>query len=768
MLLHKLFIVSLFSFLFWEGDLYAQTPCSTLGQNPSTAFPVCGTAVFQQDSVPLCVSNNLYVPGCSLPGDTASQYQNRNPFWYKFTCFVAGTLSFVITPNEPDEDYDWQLYDVTGHNPNDVYTDTTLVVTGNWAGTYGPTGADATGVNFIHCASDPSAGAPTFALSPNLIQGHNYLLLVSHFTDTEQGYSLSFGGGTAVITDTLPPHMNSVNRATCDGTRMLLKLNKRMKCSSLAANGSDFLLVPPVAAITNVVGFGCTNGFDMDSVLLTFSSPLPVGNYNLVARNGSDGNTLLDLCNNGVPVGESIPFAVLSPLPVPFDSLRNNKCSSDSLVIELPDLIKCNSVASDASDFFITGTYPVNISAAVPVTCAGGLTRQVIVYFNTPLIQPGDFQIILQVGSDGNTLLSECDTPSVAGSAIPFRILPKPVADFGFPASVCLPDALVNFGNLSSITDGSENAFQYLWNFDDLPSGTNNNSSLKDPVHRYIQTGPFNVNLRVTSNGGCVHDTTILVNTIHPQPLTDFSVSKENACLGDAVYFTDSTDAMDGVTTSWNWDMGDGTIRNTQNVLHIYSTVGNYQVSLYTFNSHGCKSNTRIKSLTVHPYPVVDAGPDRVILEGAVTTIQATATGTGLQYIWTPGLYLQDATVLKPKMVDPKSDILYTLTVTAAGGCETADQVFVDVLKIPRVPNTFSPNNDGINDMWTIQYLDEYPGNHTQVFTRAGQKVFESRGLYKAWNGMYNGKPLPMDTYYYIIEPGSGREPMTGYVTLIK
>ncbi|MFZ1786583.1 MAG: PKD domain-containing protein [Ferruginibacter sp.] len=768
MLRTKLPIFSILLFLVSGSELFGQSACTTLGQNPATAFPVCGTAVFQQDSVPICSSVDLYVPGCSIYGDTLTQYQNKNPFWYKFTCFESGTLNFVIIPNEPDEDYDWQLYDITGHNPDDVYTDTTTIVTGNWAGTYDSTGANATGVNYIQCASDPSAGAPTFALSPNLVQGHNYLLLVSHFSDTQRGYSLSFGGGTAVITDTLPPHMNAVTRATCDGTKMLLKLNKRMRCNSLAPNGSDFVLNPPIATILSATGFGCTNGFDMDSVLLTFSAPLPVGNYDLIARNGSDANTVVDLCGNGIPVGETIPFQVLNPLPVPFDSLNNNKCSTDSLVLVFSDLIKCSSVAPDGSDFYVTGTYPVAIVNAEPVICSSGLSRQIIVRFNTTLIQPGNFQIILRVGSDGNTILSECDTPSVAGSAIPFRILAKPVADFGFPPSVCLPNAAVTFANRSDISDGTGNTLQYLWNFDDPASGRFNFSAQKTPTHVYNNTGPFNVRLRVTSSGGCVDSTAILLNSIHPQPIVNFGISKNEICLGDAVFLTDSTNSLDGITTEWYWDLGDGSTRDTRNVLYIYAADQSYDISLYTVNSHGCKSELLKKTVTVYPYPTADAGPDRVMLEGAVTTIQAAATGLNLQYAWTPWDYLYDASLLKPKVINPKFDILYTLTVTGPGRCIATDEMFIDVLKIPLIPNTFSPNSDGINDLWKIQYLDEYKNSLVQVFTRAGQKVFECRGSYKAWDGSYKGKELPMDTYYYIIEPGNGRDPVTGYVTLIK
>ncbi len=766
-MLHTKLPIFFFFLLMIPGSLYAQ-PCTTLGQNPSTAFPVCGTSVFQQDSVPICSFNRLYAPGCSIYGVDSTYYENKNPFWYKFTCFQSGTLSFIITPNSPFEDYDWQLYDVTGHNPDDVYTDTSLIVTGNWAGTYDSTGASATGVNYLQCSSPPWQMMPTFALSPNIIQGHNYLLLVSHFSDTEQGYSLSFGGGTAVITDTIPPHMFNVNRSSCDGTQILVKLNKRMKCSTLAANGSDFMLSPPAVNILSAVGFGCSNGFDMDSVLLTLSSPLPFGNYNLIAQNGTDANTILDLCDNGVPVGESVPFTILSPLPVPMDSLTNNRCSTDSLLLIFPEVIKCSSVAPDGSDFFITGTYPVTISNATPVNCVNGLTRAIIVRFTSTLLQPGNFQIVLQVGSDGNTLLSQCDTPSVAGSAIPFAVLPKPVAGFTFPASVCLPDGAVTFTNLSSISDGSGSTLQYLWNFDDPLSGPNNISILKTPVHLYNNTGPFNVYLSVTSNGGCVHDTTILLNTIHPQPKTNFGISKPETCLGDAIFFTDSTNSMDGITMEWNWDMGDGKTRDIKNVLYIYADDATYNVSLYTVNSHGCKSDVLTKIVTVHPYPTADAGPDRVMLEGGTITIQASATGNNLQYLWTPAQYLNNPTLIKPKVVDAKFDIFYTLTVTAPGGCSRSDEMFVDVLKIPNIPNTFSPNSDGINDLWEIQYLDEYPKNHTQVFTRAGQKVFESRGRYTAWNGRYKGKPLPMDTYYYIIEPGSGRDPFTGFVTIIK
>ena len=77
-------------------------------------------------------------------------------------------------------------------------------------------------------------------------------------------------------------------------------------------------------------------------------------------------------------------------------------------------------------------------------------------------------------------------------------------------------------------------------------------------------------------------------------------------------------------------------------------------------------------------------------------------------------------------------------------------------------------NDDGVNDYWRILYLESYPECRIRVFSRDGQAVYESLGYQvPGWDGKYKGKKLPFGTYYYIIEPGSGRKPITGYVTLV-
>jgi len=133
----------------------------------------------------------------------------------------------------------------------------------------------------------------------------------------------------------------------------------------------------------------------------------------------------------------------------------------------------------------------------------------------------------------------------------------------------------------------------------------------------------------------------------------------------------------------------------------------------------------------------------------------------------TPATGLDNSRAATPK-VSLSNDLTYQLTVTSGDGCEATDKVSVKVLKQVKVPNAFSPNNDGINDKWEIQYLDSYPGCTIDVFNRYGQTVFNSVGYERPWDGTFKGTPLPVGTYYWVIHPKNGREPITGSVTIIR
>ncbi len=270
---------------------------------------------------------------------------------------------------------------------------------------------------------------------------------------------------------------------------------------------------------------------------------------------------------------------------------------------------------------------------------------------------------------------------------------------------------------------------------------------------------------------GCMHDTTIDLITIHPQPMANFVQSQPGACLGDVVSFTDRSLPLDGITTQWFWDMGDGTTFDIPNFTYTHTDTLDYNIRFYIVNSHGCNSDTINRPFKVYPNPTVYAGEDKVILQGARVIFAPVTTGVELQYLWTPNLYLLNSnnSLKNAVAMNVQESITYTLVVTARGGCQRRDDIYIKVLKAPVIPNTFTPNNDGINDKWLITYLNDYPDCQVEVFTRSGQLVFKSvKGYRTPWDGLRNGKPLPVDTYYYIIDPGFGRDPITGYITLMK
>lgn len=103
------------------------------------------------------------------------------------------------------------------------------------------------------------------------------------------------------------------------------------------------------------------------------------------------------------------------------------------------------------------------------------------------------------------------------------------------------------------------------------------------------------------------------------------------------------------------------------------------------------------------------------------------------------------------------------------GYCESARtevKVFLSALN-GNIPNTFTPNGDGINDYWNIPGLDTYPNAKVNIFNRYGIPVFQSIGYAKPFDGTSNGKPLPVGVYYYIITLKKG-DALSGNVTIIR
>lgn len=169
-------------------------------------------------------------------------------------------------------------------------------------------------------------------------------------------------------------------------------------------------------------------------------------------------------------------------------------------------------------------------------------------------------------------------------------------------------------------------------------------------------------------------------------------------------------------------------------------------------------------------------GVEQTIYAGEDTTINhnssAQLNGTGpTDAIWSPSSSVSDSTVSNP-VAAPPGTTTYYYSFQTDNGCTYSDDVRVIVRAELLVFNTFTPNDDGYNDTWTIRSIQNYPSANIDVFDRWGQRVFHSVGYggEKVWDGTLLGARLPEGVYYYYIDLNTGDEEdvYSGYVTIVK
>jgi gliding motility-associated-like protein len=185
-----------------------------------------------------------------------------------------------------------------------------------------------------------------------------------------------------------------------------------------------------------------------------------------------------------------------------------------------------------------------------------------------------------------------------------------------------------------------------------------------------------------------------------------------------------------------------------------YNKTGSY---LSTFKaSNGCDSLVTL-NLTVSP--VVNLGADRNLCPGDSILL---APGTYSQYLW------QDNSTGSQYVV--KTPGTYWVTVTDQNGCSSADTVVVRTVDCFdfKIPNTFTPNGDGVNDTWNLGSLQDFPQCTVFIYNRWGLAVFKSNGYATPWDGTYKDKKLPTGTYYYIIDLKNNTPPLSGFVTIVR
>jgi gliding motility-associated-like protein len=331
------------------------------------------------------------------------------------------------------------------------------------------------------------------------------------------------------------------------------------------------------------------------------------------------------------------------------------------------------------------------------------------------------------------------------------------VADAGSNQTLCISTKAVN---LSGTVSGGSRAG--IWSSSGagtfLPSATSLNA-IYIPSQTDIATAKAVLTLTSTNNGGCAASVSSVTITFQKLPVV-MAGNDQSVCSNNSVV---SLNGSVSFASGGTWSSsGTGTFTpsvTALNAAYVPSPAdiirGSVMLMLHSTGNNLCSAVADTMNVTIVPATPVSAGADKLTLQRTSVTLSPQVSEPDAEYLWTPNINLSNNRVRNPVFTG-MSDQLYTLTVTNKYGCVTEDQVLVKVLRPITIPNTFTPNGDGVNDAWNIDELEEYPEASVDIFNRYGEKIHTSAGYYKAWDGTFKGKPMPEGTYYYLIDTKFG------------
>jgi gliding motility-associated-like protein len=251
---------------------------------------------------------------------------------------------------------------------------------------------------------------------------------------------------------------------------------------------------------------------------------------------------------------------------------------------------------------------------------------------------------------------------------------------------------------------------------------------------------------------------------VHPVPAAP-AVVDGVVCEGETV----TLEAYSPGATAYHWYSESGELLPDQTgpelILSELKETQYFQVA--AFNHEDCESPTVNVAAQVAPLPQAAISADTNIIVLGQPLLLSAKEGIGYTYQWSPAESLSSATVAQP-LARPEDNTTYTLWVRSPEGCMSMDTLSIIVQKVLVIPNTFTPNEDGMNDTWQITNLERFPGNRLRIVNRWGQTVLETNNYDQSWQGDFQGRPLPEDTYFYVIDKNNGDPALSGPITIIR
>ncbi|GAB3887195.1 hypothetical protein GCM10028825_17780 [Spirosoma agri] len=197
--------------------------------------------------------------------------------------------------------------------------------------------------------------------------------------------------------------------------------------------------------------------------------------------------------------------------------------------------------------------------------------------------------------------------------------------------------------------------------------------------------------------------------------------------------------------------------------------VGQHSVAYTVKAAPECVGTVATRKAVVAPIPTIQLTDSLTTYKGNTFTLDPVYSGNPNQYRWVSATYLSDDKAANPTITNILADITYTLDVKNSSGCEAKDTIHITVYERVWVPDAFTPNGDGLNDVLRLPGIEAFPEAVITIFNRWGEVVYLSNGGYvKPFDGTYNGNDLPTGVYPYTLRPIPGKPSMQGRLLLLR